>query len=93
MVLMLVGVQDIRALCVEQPGHTGHQALLVRAIDQENGALSDAAPVVAIFEVIVSRLPDLATPAAMPLLDRPASPPRRISVAQSHQRQQSGDAP
>ncbi len=37
-VLMLIGVKDVGALRIEQSGYTGDEALLVGAIDEQNGA-------------------------------------------------------
>jgi hypothetical protein len=39
---MLVGVQNVCASLVEQPGDAGHQALAVRAINQQNGGIIHA---------------------------------------------------
>jgi len=33
---VLVGVQDVGALLVEDPGDAGHQSLLVGAVDEKN---------------------------------------------------------
>ncbi len=38
-VLVLVGVEDVGASLVEQAGDAGHQTLLVRAVDQQNGCV------------------------------------------------------
>ena len=38
MILVLVGVEDVCALVVEQAGDARYQALLVGAVDQQNGA-------------------------------------------------------
>lgn len=36
MILVLVGVEDVRALVVEKAGYARYQALAVRAVDQQD---------------------------------------------------------
>ena len=42
MVLVLVGVENVGAVLVEQRGDAGHQALPVRAVDEQNGGVFHA---------------------------------------------------
>jgi hypothetical protein len=38
-VLVLIGMQDVRTVLVEEPGNAGHQPFTVRAIDEKNSCV------------------------------------------------------
>src|ERR1019366_4504015 len=40
MVLMLIGVRDVRAIAVKEACHSRHQTLTVGTVDKENGCIS-----------------------------------------------------